>query len=90
MSLALTGDGWQQRDKLLALRRAALAALLDQVAPEDLPALERIAETIAATLPSDALTALTTCRFCDDRSCSDCPMEVFGPVETAGGSVAGA
>jgi MarR family transcriptional regulator, negative regulator of the multidrug operon emrRAB len=31
MSLALTTDGWQQRDKLLALRRAALTVLLNQV-----------------------------------------------------------
>ena len=55
MSLALTTDGWQQRDKLLALRRAALTVLLNQVAPEDLAALEHVAETIAAALPEDAL-----------------------------------
>ena len=55
MSLALTTDGWQQRDKLLALRRAVLTAPLNQVAPEDLAALEHVAETIAAALPEDAL-----------------------------------
>jgi MarR family transcriptional repressor of emrRAB len=54
MSLALTTGGWQQRDKLLALRRAALTVLLNQVAPEDLAALEHVAETIAAALPEDA------------------------------------
>ena len=31
MSLALTTDSWQQRDKLLALRRAVLTVLLNQV-----------------------------------------------------------
>jgi DNA-binding MarR family transcriptional regulator len=74
MSLALTTDGWQQRDKLLALRRAALTVLLNQVAPEDLAALEHVAETIAAALPEDALSALTTRRFCDERRCIDCPI----------------
>ena len=81
MSLALTTDSWQQRDKLLALRRAVLTVLLNQVAPEDLVALEHVAETIAAALPEDALSALTTCRFCDERRCIDCPMEVFGSLK---------
>jgi hypothetical protein len=49
--------------RILALRRAALTLLLNQVAPEDVAALERVAETIAAALPEDALSALTTCRF---------------------------
>jgi len=40
-----------------------LTVLLNQVAPEDVAALERVAETIAAALPEDALSALTTCRF---------------------------
>jgi hypothetical protein len=37
-----------------------LTGLLSQVAPDDLAALERIAETITAALPEDALSALTT------------------------------
>jgi len=89
MSLALTTDGWQQRDELLALRRAALTTLLDRVAAEDLAAFERVAETIVAALPEDALSALTTCRFCDERRCTDCPMEAFGTLEPAGGPAAG-
>jgi hypothetical protein len=40
-----------------------LTVLLNQVAPEDLVALERVAETIAAALPEDALSARATCRF---------------------------
>lgn len=88
MSLVLTTEGRRQREKLLALRRAALTALVKQVAPEDLAALERIAETITASLPEDALSALTTCRFCDERCCTDCPMEIFGSLETAGGPIA--
>ena len=73
---------------ILALRRAALTVLLNQVAPEDLAALERVAETIAAALPEGALSAFTTCRFCDERRCIDCPMEVFGPLEPPGSSTA--
>src|SRR5690349_21672940 len=49
-----------------------------QVAPEDLAALERVDETFAAALPEDALAALTICSFCDERRCIDCSMEVFG------------
>jgi DNA-binding MarR family transcriptional regulator len=71
MSLALTTGGRQQRDELLILRRAALTVLLNQVAPEDLAAPERVAETMAAALPEDALSALTTCRVCDERRCID-------------------
>jgi hypothetical protein len=40
-----------------------LTVLLNQVAPEDLAALERVAETIATALPEDALSARTTYRF---------------------------
>src|SRR4051794_17520439 len=40
--------------RILVLRRAALTVLLSQVAPEDLAALKRVAETIAAALPEDA------------------------------------
>jgi hypothetical protein len=88
MTLALTPSGLQLRDKLLAFRRDALATLLERVSPEDLAPLERIAEIFTAALPENALSALTTCRYCDERSCVDCPMEVFGPLETPGRSTA--
>lgn len=88
MSLTLTTDGRQQRKKLLALRQAALAPLVKQVAPEDLAVFERVVETITARLPEDAFSALTTCRFCDEHRCTDCPMEVFGALDITGGSVA--
>ena len=45
-------------------------------------ALERLAERIAVALPEDALSALTACRFCDERRCINCSMEVFGPLIT--------
>ncbi len=85
MNVDLTPEGWAQRDKLLALRHAALASLLTHVAAEDRVLLERVAESVVATLPCDPLSALTTCRFCDERTCTDCPMDVFGPVVTSNG-----
>ena len=87
VSLTLTTEGGQQRKELLALRQAALAPLVRQVAPEDLAVFERVVETITAGLPEDAFSALTTCRFCDGHRCVDCPMEVFGTLDTAGTSV---
>jgi hypothetical protein len=50
--------------------------------------LERVAETIAAALPEDALAATTTYRFCDERRCIDCPMEVFGLLKPPSSSTA--
>ncbi len=79
-SLELTAAGTDQREALLALRRNVLADLLNLVPIEDRPALERIAERIVGSLPQDALSALTTCRFCDERRCLDCPMDVFGTL----------
>lgn len=43
-----------------------------------------VAETIAAALPEDMLFALTTCRFCDERRCIDCPMEIIGLLDPSG------
>jgi MarR family transcriptional repressor of emrRAB len=88
MTLALTPSGSQLRDKLLALRRDALTALFTRVSPDDLAALERVAEMVVPTLPENALSALTTCRYCDECSCIDCPMDVFGSLETPGCSTA--
>lgn len=83
------GDGscWCPLWRILALRRAALTVPLHQAPFEDLAAPERVAEAIAAALPEDAPFAFTTCRFCDERRCIDCPMEVFGSLEPAGGPV---
>jgi MarR family transcriptional repressor of emrRAB len=65
----------QLRDKLLALRRDALTAVLKRVSLDDLAPLERIAEILVATLPENALSALTTCRYCDERSCIENPRQ---------------
>lgn len=84
MTLALTPEGLQLRARLLTLRREALTDLLKRVSPDDYASLERVAEVIVAALPGNALSAMTTCRYCDEESCRDCPMEVLGPFETPG------
>lgn len=89
MNLIPTDEGRAQRARILSLRRTALTFLLDRVALDDLAALERVAETILAALPTDALSALTICRFCDEQSCVMCPMEVFGSLETPCTAAAG-
>src|SRR3546814_7171657 len=63
------------RWRILALRRVALTVPFNQMTPDASAALERVAETIAVALPRDALSALATCRFFDERHCVDCPME---------------
>jgi hypothetical protein len=45
---------------------------------------EGMAETIAAALPEDALSALMACSFCEERRCINCPTEVFGLLEPPG------
>ena len=81
-ALVLTEAGEAQRAHLLALRRSTLEPLLTAIPPEDRQAFERVAERILSSLPDSALTALSTCRFCDDQRCPDCPMDMFGSATT--------
>jgi MarR family transcriptional regulator, negative regulator of the multidrug operon emrRAB len=80
VTLFPTSTGRKRRGRVLALRRAALLEVLDRVSPDDLGALERIAETITGGLADDPLSALTTCRFCDEQVCDACPMDAFGSL----------
>jgi len=82
MHLVLTEAGVAQREKLLALRHDVLLTLLDKVSARDRGALERAADAILASLPQNALSALTICRFCNEQCCPDCPMDQYGPVQS--------
>ena len=77
VALYLTEMGETQRNGLLERRRHALATMLNEITPEDLAVLERISHAILNRLPSDANSALTICRFCNEQVCDDCPMNVF-------------
>ena len=61
-------------------RREALTWAVGHVPHEHLAAFESVAETLVAALASDPLSALTTCRYCDEKRCTSCPMETFGPI----------
>ncbi len=80
LALNLTEAGQIRRTALLKRRREALEAVLQVVAPEDWTVLERMSDRMLRTLPTDAATALTVCRFCDEGQCTDCPMDVFGAL----------
>jgi MarR family transcriptional repressor of emrRAB len=82
MHVVLTEAGVAQREKLLALRHDVLRTLLDKVSARDRGALERAADAILASLPQNALSALTICRFCNEQRCPDCPMDQYGPVQS--------
>ncbi len=78
VALNLTAAGRAHRTALLERRHESLAAVLKAIAPEDRAVLERLADTMLQTLPDNASSALTVCRFCNEHQCSDCPMDAFG------------
>ena len=79
MRVSLTANGETERKALLSLRSTAITVLLAAVAEKDRAALERVAETILASLPRDEVRARTTCRFCDEEKCTNCPTDIVGP-----------
>lgn len=79
-ALSLTKAGRAHRSALLKRRDKALKAVLKVVGAGDLAVLERITEAMLQTLPHDAASALAVCRYCNDRHCPDCPMDVFGEL----------
>jgi DNA-binding MarR family transcriptional regulator len=78
MHVSLTPGGETERRALLNLRSTAITGLLAAVGEKDRAALERVAETILASLPRDEVRARTTCRFCDEEKCTDCPTDIVG------------
>lgn len=77
LALHLTPAGETERAAVLEGRRAAICAVLDHVAPEDYPVLEQLVEKMLVSLPCDATSAMSVCRFCDQHACSSCPMDQF-------------
>ncbi|WP_324751426.1 MarR family winged helix-turn-helix transcriptional regulator [Roseovarius sp. Pro17] len=77
VALHLTETGERQRGALLDRRQQVLSTMLVRIAPEDQAVLERVSRTMLQGLATDATSALTICRFCNDQACADCPMTVF-------------
>ena len=74
VAVNLTDEGRARRAMLLSRRREALKAILEAVAAKDLAVLERVTEAMLRSLPIDATSALSICRFCDELRCPNCPM----------------
>ena len=77
LSLHLTPAGETERSAVLEGRRVAVFAVMDHVSPDDYPILELLVEKMLASLPCDATSAMSVCRFCDQQACPACPMSKF-------------
>jgi DNA-binding MarR family transcriptional regulator len=80
LALQLTPAGETERTAVLEGRSAAISAVLGHVAPEDYPALEQLVESMLVSLPCDATSAMSVCRFCNQHACPDCPMDRFDAI----------
>ncbi len=77
LALHLTPAGEAERSAVLEGRSAAICAVLGHVPPADYPVLEQLVEKMLASLPCDATSAMSVCRFCDQQACPACPMDQF-------------
>lgn len=82
VALTLTAQGETQKENLLERRRMALESVLNMVEPEDYAAFERVIGQMLGALPDDATSALNICRLCNEHKCADCPMEIFGSIDS--------
>ena len=74
VELHLTRAGTRLRRTMLGGRRTATAELLAPLTARERAELEAIAiKLLRANVQTEA-DALGTCRFCDERACSDCPV----------------
>lgn len=80
VALGLTKAGRTKRSALLKRRNKALNEVLEVAGAKDRAVLERLVAAMLQTLPHDAASALTVCRYCNERQCPDCPMDVFGEL----------
>ena len=80
-ALWLTASGSEAVGQILVERAAAVAPVLQDLAPADAATLERLLERLVAGLADDRPGALTVCRLCDRESCCSgpgCPLAHTG------------
>ncbi len=76
VALHLTEAGSRRRRKLLDGRQSALDRAIAALPATQQQQLATIAEKLLKSLRGPELArAYTLCRLCDERACSDCPME---------------
>ncbi|MEN7529373.1 MULTISPECIES: MarR family winged helix-turn-helix transcriptional regulator [unclassified Cupriavidus] len=78
IALHLTAAGETERATILEGRRAAIESVLSHVSSTDRAVLERLVETMLVSMPSDATSAMSVCRLCNQDACANCPMDAFG------------
>ncbi len=74
--LYLTAQGTILRQEILRERQLGLEAAISQLSATEMFQLEGILEKILVALPREAIHGETICRFCDEASCADCPIEM--------------
>lgn len=80
VALHLTVAGEAERAAVLAARRKVIAPVLAACSAEECRLLERLVEKMLVSLPSDATSAMSVCRYCEQGACPDCPMDQFGSL----------
>ena len=74
VELRLTAAGMRKRRALLSARRAALADFIAPLDATERAQLDGIAAKLLRAHVTSIPDALATCRFCDERACTDCPV----------------
>lgn len=76
VALFLTEAGEQARENILHERLDALQHVTDCLSAEEQRDLARLLEKILQATAGDDTHKLRTCRLCDSRACTDCPILV--------------
>lgn len=81
--LSLTRTGEDLAEKVLAIRRDAVAAVVGQLTRAERAQLAPLVERMVESLSGTRAGADRICRLCDERACPDdvCPSELAVPVE---------
>ncbi len=74
VALHLTETGFDQRERLLQGRLAAIRPYLLPLAPPEQAMLGALLHKMLAGLDTTDAQRCTICRLCDNRVCSDCPI----------------
>lgn len=74
IALHLTRRGNALREQLLKGRLAAIRPLLTPLTEKEQAVFAALLEKVLSGLATTDLERCTTCRLCDDRACSDCPI----------------
>jgi MarR family transcriptional regulator, negative regulator of the multidrug operon emrRAB len=75
VELRLTASGTRKRTALLLDRQDVLDKVIAALLPVERSLLESVVARVLTSHVRNETEALRTCRFCNDRVCTDCPVE---------------